>query len=580
MSDPLGGFRLDLRRVELATGILRRGYSVRALDRFAAVDSATAAIAAGFGLAAPSDPIADVSTASPVAYRLYDEGLRAYYRYDEPATYQLMTAALREDSSFAMAAFYAWRVGRNVDPSHGPELQARAQRLAPRAAARERLLILGMIGIQREDPAALAPAESLAIRYPSDPDGQRLYGEVQQTRGDFAAAIAAYARAFTLDSAASLAPAAECRACTTLQRTIGAYITWDSVPAAERAVLQWERFRPGAPEPVFMLAELRWRGQRWADGAAALARADSLSTNPADYQAARMRAAVRRAQYDEAGRMAAVTMRDPDRNRRTEARWVWLIALRNQGRLHEAAGLLDDGRLPGGDPYEPATFDRDEITGAILASESGLHAEAIRRFRAVVAKASAITEPGHRARGMTWNLTHAAVAYAASGDTASVHRIADSVEAIGPASLFGRSSRLHFFLRGLVLASAGRHAEAVDAYRRAVYSWSDGYTRINYELARSLIALGHPREVLPPLRAALRGGIDGSNLYLTRTELHEMMARAFAAAGERDSARVHYREVTAAWAHADPQFADRMGSASAWTAANGREIRTARAGPR
>ena len=175
--------------------------------------------------------------------------------------------------------------------------------------------------------------------------------------------------------------------------------------------------------------------------------------------------------------------------------------------------------------------------------------------------------PGHRARGMTWNLTHAGAAYAAAGDTAAVRRIADSVEALGPLSLFGRSAKLHFFLRGLLLAAAGRHAEAVETYRRAMFSATEGYTRINYEIAKSLMALRRPTEALVPLQAALRGGIDGSTLYITRTELHELLAQAFAAAGQSDSAARHYREVVRAWERGDPPFQVRRAAAQEWLAA-------------
>ena len=151
-----------------------------------------------------------------------------------------------------------------------------------------------------------------------------------------------------------------------------------------------------------------------------------------------------------------------------------------------------------------------------------------------------------------------------------VRRLADSVELVGPRSLFGRGTRLHHFLRGLLLAHAGRHAEAVEAYRRAEFSPTEGYTRINYELARSLVALHRDAEALEPLRAALRGGLDGSNLYMTRTEIHEMLAQVFAHLGNRDSAATHYREVAHAWEPGDPAFQPRRRAALAWLAANTR----------
>jgi DNA-binding SARP family transcriptional activator/tetratricopeptide (TPR) repeat protein len=547
---PDGGLRLELRRIDLKAGVVRQGYSVRAFDRYAAVDSATAAIAQDFGLSAPAKPIAEVSTSSPIAYRLYEEGLRAYYQYDVPAAYRLMNAALEEDSTFAMAAFYAWRSGISADPGSEPAQRARAVRLAPRAADRERLLILGMTNAQLEDPAALAPAESLAIRFPSDPDGQELYGLMQGARGEWARAAAALQRAIALDSAASVKPGAVCRACTSLHHLFDVYAAWDSMPAAERAVQAWIRLRPDAPEPWGILVQIRWRQERWDEADAALKRADSLSTRPGNPES-RFRAALRRGSYDEVGKAAAVTLSDADPDRRVDARWVWLIALRNQGRLREAKALSED-----------------RLTQSIVAFESGDYPVAISGFRAIAAAANTIPQPGHRARGVSWNLTHAAVAYAASGDTAAVRRLADSVEAIGPQSLFGRSARLHYFLRGLLLAAGGRHAEALESYRRAMFSATEGYTRINYEMAKSLLALKRPGEALAPLQAALRGGIDGSTLYITRTELHELLAQAFAAAGQRDSAAVHYREVMRAWERGDPPFQLRRKAAERWLAAN------------
>ena len=51
--------------------------------------------------------ISQRATTSSVAYRLYDRGLKAYYEMDRTAAYRLFHAALAEDSTFAMAAYYA-----------------------------------------------------------------------------------------------------------------------------------------------------------------------------------------------------------------------------------------------------------------------------------------------------------------------------------------------------------------------------------------------------------------------------------------------------------------------------------------
>ena len=66
---------------------------------------------------------------------------------------------------------------------------------------------------------------------------------------------------------------------------------------------------------------------------------------------------------------------------------------------------------------------------------------------------------------------------------------------------------------------------------------------------------------LNAVQPALRGLIEGAGYYTTRTELHEVAAQAWEAAGGRDSAMVHYDEVVRAWSRADPAFAARLTAA-------------------
>lgn len=90
-----------------------------------------------------------------------------------------------------------------------------------------------------------------------------------------------------------------------------------------------------------------------------------------------------------------------------------------------------------------------------------------------------------------------------------------------------------------------------------------GYTRTNYDLARVLTTLGRPTEAITVLQPAFRGEIDASNMYVTRTDLHEALARAFDLAGMRDSAVVHYRAVISAWKAADGSMRARRDTAMA-----------------
>jgi hypothetical protein len=62
--------------------------------------------------------------------------------------------------------------------------------------------------------------------------------------------------------------------------------------------------------------------------------------------------------------------------------------------------------------------------------------------------------------------------------------------------------------------------------REAIHSPTNGFTRVNYELGRRCCDSTVLRKQFPS-PVALHGGIDGSNLYLTRTDVYELLAQAF-----------------------------------------------------
>jgi len=188
---PGGALRLELERVDLATGVVLQESGVEGADVFAITDSATAALAASLGVKADTMRIADVTTTSFAAYRLYVAGLRAYYREEDvPAAMRLFEAALAEDSEFAMAAYYAGTINPVLS---GPKSHlAQAVRLASHASDRERLLIRAGWARETGNPADLAIAETLAIRYPAETDGHYLVGVARMWHGDFLGAVESF----------------------------------------------------------------------------------------------------------------------------------------------------------------------------------------------------------------------------------------------------------------------------------------------------------------------------------------------------------------------------------------------------
>jgi len=558
-----GELRFSLRRVALPGGIVRKGYLIRAADRFAMVDSATAAIARDLRLVPPSVAVVEMRTASPGAYALYEEGLRANYGYDSPAAYRLMKAALERDSGFAMAAYYVWQLSRGFDDgTTQAQYMARAKRLAARTIERERLLILGSIAeVDAPLRQALAVAETLTVKYPNDPEGHILLGNVEGRAGDWAASVAAYNRAVALDSTAGTLRGPYCRVCDALGGMAQQYTWWDSAAAAERSTRRLMALRPEETNVWINLVEPLLR-QRRAREAAQAQRMVTPDTTDVTKVPLLFRDAIRWGRYAQLDPVLRVAAQSPTDETRHEAWWLLMLSLRDQGRLREAdsvrlvwrAANLARGENPAGQP----------VDAMMIGVERGHPEVSIRVFRNDAERtARSNSPPGIRNRYLVWYLTLAGDVYSRAGDTAVVRRLADSLEVLGQTSQFGRDAKLHYFLRGLLFQKQGRHADAVDAFQRSLFSLTDGYTRINLMMARSLLELHRPAEAIAVLRPAIRGGVDGSNTYTSRTDLHEALALAFQQAGQADSARFHWRAVESAWRHADPQFRARYLSAKA-----------------
>ena len=552
------GLALALRRVALASGVVRHGYSVRAAGPSQLIDSATAAIARDLRLEAPSAAVATLRSSSPAAYALYEEGLRAFYKWDAAAAYRLMKAAVERDSSFAMAAFYGWWASRGPQPEGDRDLLRRAKLLAPRAIDRERLLIEGSVAtLDAPLATVLAIAETLTVRYPEDPDGQLLLGGARHAAGDWTGAIAAYERAVAIDSAASATPGSFCRMCLALGGIEAAYIWWDSAGAAVRTARRLIVARPEEEIGWSGLVEPLLRLGRREEAMAAIQKRDSLTSVAYSYRGALQRDLIRWGHFEELDRQLFDDVVSPSVSVRGDGRWLMVFSLRNQGRLREAMDLARHHVIPG-TSIRVVGLPPEGLMQITISMEAGQPLEAARDFRRIAATSlSQNLTPGFKARFSTWMLTLAGTALAAAGDTAAVRRMADSTEQIGKGSNWVRDLRLHHFLRGLLLQRRAHHAEAVEAFRRALVSTSDGFTRINLEMAHSLMALGRAQEAIGILQPALRGGVDGSNSYVTHTELHEALAQAFELAKQRDSAAAHYGAVERAWRHADPQFHDR-----------------------
>ncbi len=559
---PDWGLALEVRRVDLETGLLKGAYRVTAGDRYALIDSATAAIARGLRLPSPRTSVAEATTASPIAYRLYEEGLRAFYQYDHAAARRLMEAALAEDSTFAMAAYYASLSGGGAKQDG---FRRQALRLARRAPDRERLTITASILNSVLDPAAAAIAESLTTRYPDDPRALAALGHARANQGDWATAVDAYTRAAAIDSAAEPIGKGTCYVCDDLSNIAQVYQWWDSLPAVDRVAQRFARLRPGNATPWSLLAYTAARSGRDRQAVAAYYRHRELSL-VGSMPAIDARFDLVFERFDDVEKDVRPLWASANPEDVSYARWLVMLALRNQGRLAETRRLARTGQLPGL-PAPASPLQREEVTEAAIALSAGeprIMAAIYERAMHQVRVDTTPRFPSIKARTLAWYGALLGTAQAAMSDTVSVRRMADTVQYWGERSAYGRDRRMHHFLRGLVHAAAGRDDDAIREYHAAVHSWTLGYTRVNAELAKVLLRQRRPREAVAALQPALRGEVDGPNFWITRTELHELLAQAFDQAGQQDSASVHYRAVARAWERADPAFHARREVARSW----------------
>jgi DNA-binding SARP family transcriptional activator/TolB-like protein len=560
--------RLEVRRVDIDRGLVRAGYRVTGADRIALFDSVTSLIAADLRLGAPTGSLAEVSTRSPIALRFYEEGLRAFYQFDADAANRLFRAAIKEDSTFAMATYYAWRASLMIGDTAQYTLAARAVALSSRASPRDRLLIISHVGHARNDLSARAPAETLAAKYPRDPEALIRAAAVIPVLSQ---TFDLLNRAIAIDSAAGVAPSGVCRLCEALLMLGTNYVWADSMADAERTSRRWIRMRPQDKAPWLTLYDVLLSVGRVQEADEALRKYVSLG-GPRGGPVEAITEAIRSDDAEGANSQCNVALRATNTAEFDEARWYCGIALRGQGRYKEALLLAREGKIPQstivhrGLPPEP-------FASAILDMEMGRALIAADEFRAMdrplLASQTSVSAQ-NVPRNLTWYLTLSATAAVAGGDTIRARNLVDSIEVIGRQSLFPRDPKLHHFVRGLLLARANQQEEAVREFRAAIHSPTNGYTRINYELGKSLLALNRPAEAVSIVRAPLHGGLEGSGLYLTRTETHELLAQVFDRLGARDSAAAHYAVVERLWRNADSSMKPRYEAARQWLVRAGR----------
>jgi len=553
---PAGGaLRLDLRRVDLATGRIVAAGTVVGRDPFALVDSGTAKLVGSFGRAAPVGPVAAVTTRSVVAYRLYAEGIRrAFHDGDWPGAQRLFDAAAREDSTFAMAVWWA----ALLTPGPAAERAARFDRaiqLADHTTERERLVVRANWATYASSPMMRVYADSLLARYPDEVEGHLYMGIALRFADEYAAAIPQLERAVVMDSAhVRDVGRPECYACQATLALSDTYLLMDSLDAAEQAIRRWIRLDPRSARAWRHLSgvlEMAGRGDRALDAWRTASTLDP--TNAAEETDHMAEHWLRARQYARVRAVLEQPLQGGNADQMIGALWWLGLSERQQGQV--AAALRTARRLRALSTETSTTLPGE---GALLEAQMLMDAGQYRASAALYDSIGRGQRPfgavSNYARNRSWMLAHAADALALAGDTAAVARLVDSVAYWGRQSILGRDQRMHHHVRGLLLAARGDDEGAVREFRAAMRSPNLGYARTNYALALALLRLHRPLEAVRVLQPLFHAPVENSNTYLSLTEVHALLSRAWAAAGNADSAAAHRRVVTEDWAHADAAY--------------------------
>lgn len=170
------GMRIDAQLEDLATGRVLLAESVVGTDLFAMVDQLSARIRAGIGFGgAPSVPgVAEVSTASLEAYRLYSQGSEARANGRNEDAQRLLDQAVAIDPKFAEAYIELAAVsGPRRLPIARRGYLRKAAALAHRLSERQRLVLQVMLA--RDDGNFEEAARLLDELVKAFPDTDRAY---------------------------------------------------------------------------------------------------------------------------------------------------------------------------------------------------------------------------------------------------------------------------------------------------------------------------------------------------------------------------------------------------------------------
>lgn len=547
-----GNIVLEVTVQDVEAGTLLLNEVVTRRDAVALADEAAVRVLGAANVQAPGPQFTGLETTSLEAYKRYMRALELGQAGRLTESVRELDAAIALDSGFITAARARIAMASlGQDTGLVRRLRETIRRHGDRATEFDRLhqdAYDAFVGGRHQESEALA--RGLVRRYPRDPRAFRLVQDIFGSHGLIDEARGFAEQGLALDSLAIEAGTGPCAQCLGFSNLVALHwIRGEHHQAAEWA-RRWIRAQPDGASAWASLAWTYSYMQRPDSALPLMQRALSLSGGDtwASQEYTRMLLVGRR--YDAADSVIAAMETSPSPDRREIAADLRALLERERGRLASANRVIESMTR-----VFPAALGFGTMMHAGNLRMIGSHQEAARLFE------SGAHSPGERlslpvppasARAFCWHHALAADALAPLGDTVRLAAYADTLQRGCRDSFYGRDWRLYHHVRGLIAMHGGRHEEAEREFRQGVWSAAEGWARTIVELASAQLALGRPRDAIATLRAGYATRLDAMGRYVPISELDYRMARAFAQAGESDSARVYAAYARSAWRDADP----------------------------
>jgi len=529
---------------EVSTGDIIASYKLTAEpgdDIFSLTDRLTVAVKGRLSLPLEAmdefdPPIAEVTTHSPEAYRLYLIGVGHYYDYDRTEAAASFRKALEYDSTFAMAYYYL----SNLEDS---ALIEKAVAYSKNASQRERYYILAReASVKGRTDDAIAILEELVKGYPDEKNAFYLLGVYQYNRGQYAVAVDYLDRAIAIDSL--YAPVYNYLAY--------AYRGLGDIKGALAAVDRYIAAAPDEANPRDTRGEILAASGDLAGAIEAYRQAVEIKPDFSDYGAMLKlgRLYIFNGEYDNGRDCFQQVAIDGNRTARSYARLFMAVIPLYQGHFKEAAGLLTDGIAA--DRLEQATAGRfgtrsfKHFIRSYIYAEWGDYKAAIEDMREAIRVHNLVFSPKRPA--FRCNL---AQILAESGDLAGAEKIRQTLfdEYRAGAEIVASA---YWYVDGCIKLKTGENKQAVASLEKSVLAMPDFDFQI--KLAESYVAAGYTEKAIALYENTLGDYNPAFRVYrsISAVKAFYHLGLAYEQAGRTIDAIEQYERFLTIWADADP----------------------------